>query len=86
MVENHETLGEQIEKRRREISSDWLAMSIGELTSMYQSNELIIRPEFQRFFRWDDGQKSRLIEKYPPRHSASIHLRFYDRIWYVGDC
>ncbi|WP_254924308.1 MULTISPECIES: GmrSD restriction endonuclease domain-containing protein [unclassified Rhodococcus (in: high G+C Gram-positive bacteria)] len=37
-------------------------MSIGELTSMYQAGELIVRPEFQRFFRWDDLQKSRLIE------------------------
>ncbi|MCX8559676.1 DUF262 domain-containing protein [Mycolicibacterium mucogenicum] len=57
-----DSLTEQIELRRREISSDRLAMSIGELTSMYESKELIIRPEFQRFFRWDDGQKSRLIE------------------------
>jgi Protein of unknown function DUF262 len=61
-VDNLELLGEEIERRRREISSDRLAMSIGELTSMYQNDELIIRPEFQRFFRWDDGQKSRLIE------------------------
>lgn len=57
-----DTLASQIELRRREISTDRLAMSIGELTSMYESQELIIRPEFQRFFRWDDGQKSRLVE------------------------
>ncbi|MCG2799326.1 MAG: DUF262 domain-containing protein [Cellulomonas sp.] len=37
-------------------------MSIGELTSMYQSGELVVHPEFQRFFRWDANQKSRLIE------------------------
>jgi len=37
-------------------------MSIGELTSLYRNGELIIRPEFQRLFRWSNLQKSRLIE------------------------
>ncbi|ORM33168.1 DUF262 domain-containing protein [Williamsia sp. 1135] len=55
-------LPDQIETRRREISSDRLAMSIRELTSMFENGELVIRPEFQRFFRWDDEQKSKLIE------------------------
>lgn len=62
MTDKTDTLAAEIEERRRDISSDQLAMSIGELTSMYQNAELIIRPEFQRLFRWDDGQKSRLIE------------------------
>jgi hypothetical protein len=29
---------------------------------MYEDREIIIDPEFQRFFRWDIGQKSKLIE------------------------
>jgi len=37
-------------------------MSVGELTNMYTGGDLIIRPPFQRLFRWDDDQKSRLIE------------------------
>ena len=37
-------------------------MSIGELINLYQDDELDIHPEFQRFFRWTDDQKSRLIE------------------------
>lgn len=37
-------------------------MSLGELTNLYRDGELIIRPEFQRFFRWSDLQKSRLVE------------------------
>jgi len=37
-------------------------MSIGELLNLYRDNELDIHPEFQRFFRWSDWQKSRLIE------------------------
>ena len=32
-------------------------MSIGEIVSMFESNEIIINPEFQRLFRWSIGQK-----------------------------
>lgn len=52
----------EIESARRKISSDGYPMSIGELTNLYRSGELNVRPEFQRFFRWDDVQKSRLVE------------------------
>ena len=55
-------LENQITDARRLIYSDGYPMSIGELTNMYKGGELIIRPEFQRFFRWSNGQKSRLIE------------------------
>jgi len=37
-------------------------MSIGELTNLYRDDELVIQPAFQRLFRWDDEQKSQLIE------------------------
>lgn len=37
-------------------------MSVGELTNMYTEGDLIIRPPFQRLFRWDEDQKSRLVE------------------------
>ncbi|BCL83999.1 DUF262 domain-containing protein [Ktedonobacteria bacterium brp13] len=37
-------------------------MSIGEWISLYENDEIDIHPEFQRFFRWDIWQKSRLIE------------------------
>lgn len=57
-----DTLETQVADARRTISSDGYPMSIGELTSMYRGGELIIRPEFQRFFRWTDEQKSRLVE------------------------
>lgn len=55
-------LESQVEEARHTISSDGYPMSIGELTSLYKSGELIIRPEFQRFFRWSNLQKSRLVE------------------------
>ena len=44
-------LQEEIETRRRLIKTDSYSMSIGELMSIYQSKELDLRPEFQRFFR-----------------------------------
>jgi hypothetical protein len=55
-------LGEQIDKKRREIKTDGYPMSIGEWTSMYESGELDIHPEFQRFYRWTSSQKAGLIE------------------------
>jgi uncharacterized protein with ParB-like and HNH nuclease domain len=30
--------------------------------NMYKDSELVINPDFQRLFRWEIGQKSRLIE------------------------
>lgn len=55
-------LDEQIAAARRTISTDSYPMSIGELSNLYRDGELIIDPEFQRLFRWDDEQKSRLVE------------------------
>ncbi len=55
-------LEKQVGEARRTIASDGYPMSIGELTSLYRDGELIIRPEFQRLFRWKPVQKSRLIE------------------------
>jgi len=56
------SLLEQIEARSKEIHTDGYGMSIGEVISMYKDGDLDIHPEFQRIFRWDMGQKSRLIE------------------------
>ena len=55
-------LQDQIDKARSEIRTDAYSMSIGELISLYESREIDIHPEFQRFFRWSDSQKTRLIE------------------------
>ena len=55
-------LESQLEKARREISSDGYPMSIGEITNLYRDGELNIRPEFQRFYRWSALQKSLLVE------------------------
>jgi hypothetical protein len=55
-------LAEEIAKAQRLVKTDAYQMSIGEIVSMYESREIVIDPEFQRLFRWDNGQKSRLIE------------------------
>ncbi|BBY13531.1 MULTISPECIES: DUF262 domain-containing protein [Mycobacterium avium complex (MAC)] len=55
-------LEQQITLRRREIFTEMLSMSVGELTTMYADGDLIIQPEFQRLFRWDETQKSSLVE------------------------
>ena len=56
------SLQEEIDKTAREIDQQSYSMSIGELISLYQNEELDIHPEFQRVFRWDILQKSKLIE------------------------
>lgn len=56
------SLQKQINDKRREIKTDGYPMSIGEWVSMYESQELDIHPEFQRFFRWSEAQKAGLIE------------------------
>lgn len=56
------SLQDEIEVARQTIRSDALSMSVGELANLYRDEELIIRPEFQRLFRWELDQKSRLVE------------------------
>lgn len=53
---------DEIESKRREIRTDGYAMSIGEWISLYEQDELDIHPEFQRFYRWSETQKTNLIE------------------------
>lgn len=55
-------LNQEIEASRAEIHSDGYSMSIGELISIYRDGELDIHPEFQRFYRWSEEQKSRFVE------------------------
>ena len=56
------SLEDQVAQRAKEIHSDGYPMSIGEVISMYRDNDIDIHPEFQRIFRWNLEQKSRLIE------------------------
>jgi uncharacterized protein with ParB-like and HNH nuclease domain len=56
------TLQKEIESTRKDIYTTSYSMSVGELMSLYESGEIELHPEFQRFFRWDLNQKSRFIE------------------------
>lgn len=53
---------EDINIGRNTLQTDKLDMSFGEIMSMYQKNEIIINPEFQRLYRWTEYQKTRFIE------------------------
>ena len=53
---------DDVNQKRREIRTDGYAMSIGEWVSLYESEEIDIHPEFQRFYRWSEKQKTDLIE------------------------
>lgn len=55
-------LEKQISDERARLSSDRMDISFGELMNLYNSEELIIRPEYQRLFRWTTAQKTGLIE------------------------
>lgn len=55
-------LSKEIENAQRLVRTDAYQMSVGEIVSMYDRYEIVIDPDFQRLFRWDIGQKSKLIE------------------------
>jgi hypothetical protein len=56
------SLEKAVSDERRRLSSDRLDISFGELINLYKNDELIIRPEYQRLFRWSEVQKTALIE------------------------
>ena len=57
-----ELLKNQIEEQRNLLNTDRLDLSFGEIISMYERKELIIKPAFQRYFRWDEEQRTRFVE------------------------
>jgi hypothetical protein len=55
-------LDQQIDQHRRDLRTDKLDITYGELGSMYQDGELKIDPEYQRLFRWSPNKKAGFIE------------------------
>ena len=55
-------LKDELDAARKDIKTDSYPVSIRELASLYRDKELDIHPEFQRFLRWSDEQKTKLIE------------------------
>lgn len=57
-----EDLDKQIDEARNKIRTDKLDITYGELASLYENGELTISPDYQRLFRWEIGQKTKLVE------------------------
>lgn len=55
-------LKDEIENAQRLVKTDAYQMSVGEVVNMYKEGEFVINPDFQRLFRWEIGQKSKLFE------------------------
>lgn len=62
IIDRVKSLEEDIDLERKRVSTDRLDISFGEIISLYKNKELIIRPEYQRLFRWSAKQKTALIE------------------------
>jgi len=52
----------ELENARKAVKTDDYSMSIGELINLYRDEEIKLDPAFQRLFRWEDHQKTKLIE------------------------
>jgi len=55
-------ISDDVVKQRKEIKSDRLDMSFGEIINMYKEKEIIISPEYQRAFRWNNERQTDFIE------------------------
>lgn len=62
MAGNGPSLIEAIEGKLSRLSTQALDISFNELLDMASAGELNISPDYQRLFRWSEGQRSRFIE------------------------
>lgn len=80
-------LQEEVRLKTKEFRKDSYPMSIGEIINLYDNNEIIINPEFQRYFRWTVQQKSKFIESILlgiPIPSIFVYQR-EDGVWELVD-
>ncbi|PTR16458.1 uncharacterized protein DUF262 [Nitrosospira sp. Nsp2] len=78
---------EELKARVKEFRTDGYPMSIGEIVNLYENDEMVINPNFQRFFRWTQGQKSRLVESFLlgiPTPAIFVYQRS-DGVWELVD-
>lgn len=59
---NPETIISEVDDKISLVRTRSYDFSFNELADMYDDEELIIDPEFQRLFRWTEGAQSRFIE------------------------
>ena len=77
-------LKDEIENAQRLVKTDADQMSVGEVVNMYKDQEFVINPDFQRLFRWEIGQKSKLIESLLLGIPNPRHFCFRERRLEVG--
>lgn len=61
-MSKQDLLLDELDKAKTNFKAESYSMSVGELTNLYLNNEIVIRPEYQRLFRWTHLQKVKLIE------------------------
>ncbi len=59
---SNETLIKAIDDQSKSVKTKSLDISFNELLDMYNNQELIINPDYQRMFRWPDEKQSMFIE------------------------
>src|SRR6266550_5881292 len=75
-----------VDQKIEKIRSRTLDLSFNELLDMHKSDELIIDPEYQRLFRWSEGNQSRFIESLllempiPPIYVIELSEGIYELI------
>ena len=53
---------DEVKRHKNEVQTDIYSTTWGELINIYRDKELIIDPEYQRLFRWNSFQQTKLIE------------------------
>lgn len=75
-----------IDEKVASVRTRALDLSFNELLDMFESSELIIKPDYQRLFRWTEGKQSRFIESLiiempiPPLFVIEIEQNKYELI------
>ncbi len=86
-TEKYNNLRDELTKKRGEIYTAQLTMSVGELINLYKDGEIELEPAFQRLFRWSTIQETNFIESillgYPI--PPIFVLQRKDGIWDVID-
>jgi uncharacterized protein with ParB-like and HNH nuclease domain len=61
-VQGMRTLQQEVEDNRKNIRYEALTFTVSELVNMHRDEEILIRPDFQRLFRWTRVQQTSFIE------------------------
>jgi len=59
---NTQQLDTEISELQNNLSAERLDMSLGEIVSMYERNEIIIAPNFEQLLKWNTEQQTQFIE------------------------